>query len=587
MDKRIRLRILGLAAAGALSAALAAPASATLLWSNTATHGIGLADLAITAQALGPLPANTPLHVVVGLRLRNAAQLANTISAVNTPGSASYGDFLTPAEFTSAHGPTAAQVQAVESYLASKGFTHVTAPANGMYVSGDGTAAAAQAAFNTPIWQYQVSGPNGAPSRTVYANTQTAQVPFNLGSVVLSVVGLQNVDTLHTRLGSWPAAAAAPAAPLSLPQIPVTLSPQNLWKIYDAGSVPAASGTTIAIFAEGSLAGILPDPANPSSPNDLRQFEAEYGLPQVPVEIVQVGPASDDTSGAVEWDMDTQESTGLAGDVAKLIVYDAASLSDTDLIPAFNAFVTEDRAQAGSASFGGCEVLEFVTGSSPLYAQIFQQAAAQGQTVFASTGDSGSACAVLGLTNGVPAGIEGSVEFPASDTYVVGAGGTTLVVDADFNVTSELAWDAGGGGTALFSPAPAWQAPFVPANAVIAALGGGKGVPDVAMDADFLLSPAGFVSGGADTSNGGTSLSSPLSLGAWARIQNAHGNGLGHAGAVLYSLGTPGLPFSSVRGFRDVVLGGNGLFVATPGWDFTTGLGSFDISAVSAAIGNP
>jgi len=116
-------------------------------------------------------------------------------------------------------------------------------------------------------------------------------------------------------------------------------------------------------------------------------------------------------------------------------------------------------------------------------------------------------------------------------------------------------------------------------------VGVGKGLPDVAMDADFLLSPAGFVSGGADTSNGGTSLASPLSLGSWARIQNAHQNTLGFAGPELYALATPGAPFSTITGMTDVTLGSNGLYAATPGWDFTTGLGSFDIAAVTAIVG--
>lgn len=582
MTLKNRLRLLL-----SLSSLLGAlPAYASLGWADTATQGLGLSAFNIPVQSLGALPAATPLHILVNLKLRNASQLKSTIAAVNTPGSASYGRFLTPAQFAASYAPTAAQVQAVESYLSSQGFSNISAASNGLYVSATGTAAQVESAFNTPIVRYQVSGPGDAPSRVVYANTKTAEVPFNLGTVVLSVAGLQDIDTLHTRLGSWPASEGSPSAAASLPSIPVTLTPQDLWQVYDVGSVPAADGATIAIFAEGDMTGILPDPNDASAPNDLRQFEAEYSLPQVPVEIVQPTGPSADTSGAVEFDMDTQESTGLAGNVAKLIVYDAASLADTDLIPAFNAFVTEDRAIAGSASFGGCEVLQELAGNLPAYDQIFQQAAVQGQTVFASSGDAGSACSVVGLTNGVPLGVEGSVEFPASDTYVTGAGGTTLVVDSNFAVTAETAWDAGGGGLALFSPAPAWQAPFVPANSAISLLGGGKGVPDVAMDADFLLSPAGFVSGGADTSNGGTSLASPLSLGAWARIQNAHGNTLGNAGAVLYSLGTPGTPFSSVAGFRDIVLGTNGLFTATPGWDFTTGLGSFDISAISARVGN-
>ncbi|MBV8497240.1 MAG: hypothetical protein JO361_10700, partial [Gammaproteobacteria bacterium] len=574
--------VLGLTLAGGAAAQSGA-------WTSTATQGVTLGNFTIPVQSVGPLPDATPLRIVVGLYVRNGAQLDSTIQSVNTRGNPLYGQFLTPAQFAASYAPTASQVQAVESYLASMGFTNISAPSNGLYVVAYGTEAEAAAAFNTPLWQYQVSGPNGAPTRTVYANTQTAQVPASLGGVVMSVVGLQNIDTMHTFLGTWPAAAQAPPVPApTVPANPATFSPQDFWKVYDVGTVPAAANTTIAIFAEGNLAGILPDPANPSAPSDLRQFESENSLPQVPVQIVKVGLGSSDTSGAVEFDMDTQESTGMAGAVKQLIVYDADSLNDVDLIPAFNAFVTQNAAQAGSASFGGCESTEYLSGAVPLYDQIFREAAVQGQTIFASSGDSGSACGVNGNLNGVPlSGAPGAVEFPASDAYVMGAGGTTLVVDSSYNLIQTTSWDAGGGGFSLWEYSPGWQSPFVTgaATAAGASTGGGKGVPDVAMDADFLISPAGFVSGGGDTTNGGTSLASPLSLGSWARLEGAHQNALGFAGPVLYGLATPGAPFSTITGMTDVTVGSNGLYSATTGWDFTTGLGSFDIAAVSGLIG--
>ena len=69
----------------------------------------------------------------------------------------------------------------------------------------------------------------------------------------------------------------------------------------------------------------------------------------------------------------------MAGAVKQLIVYDADSLNDVDLIPGFDAFVTQDLAQAGSASFGGCETTEYLSGAMPLYDQIFREAAVQGQ----------------------------------------------------------------------------------------------------------------------------------------------------------------------------------------------------------------
>ncbi|MGH8313326.1 MAG: protease pro-enzyme activation domain-containing protein, partial [Gammaproteobacteria bacterium] len=298
-------------------------------WVPTATQGITVANFTMPAQPIGPLPDATPMHILVGLQPQNSAQLDSAILAANTPGNPAYGRFLTPAEFAATYSPTQDQVQAVETYLGNMGFTNISAASNGLYVTADGTAATVEAAFNTTLWQYQVSGPNGEPSRTVYANTQTAQVPASLGGIVLSVVGLENIDTMHTGLGSWPAAAPAPAVPAPNPPAnPVTFSPQDFWKVYDVGAVPAALNTTIAIFAEGDLSGVLPDPANPSAPSDLRQFESENDLPQVPVQIIKVGLGSSDTSGDIEWDMDTQESTGMAGNVKELLVYDADSLND-------------------------------------------------------------------------------------------------------------------------------------------------------------------------------------------------------------------------------------------------------------------
>lgn len=584
---RASLKAAGVAAGVLLCCASAAQAASTS-WVPTATQGVTLANFTIPATSLGPVPANASLTILVGLQQQNAAALKSEILAVNTPGNPSYGKFLKPAQFTAQYAPTSAQVAAVQSYLSSMGFTGLGVATNHMFIRATGTAAQINKAFNTTLWRYQVTGPSPEPVRTVFANTQPAQVPASLGGIVLSVVGLQNIDTMHTFLGSWPTGSQPGPVPPSTPANPVTFTPQDFWQVYDVGAIPAATGTTIAIFAEGDLSGIVPTSSNPSGPNDLRQFESENKLPQVPVSVVQVGLGSTDTSGAVEFDMDTQESTGMAGNVKQLIVYDVDSLYDVNLIAGFNTFVEQDIAQAGSASFGGCEAIEYASGAMPLYDQIFRQAAVQGQTVFASAGDSGSACGVNGDLNGVPlSGVPATVEFPAADTYVVGAGGTSILVDSSFNVIETTAWDAGGGGFSAFEPAGGWQFDFVPGETglQIATPNGAKGVPDVAMDADFLLSPAGFVSNGGDTTNGGTSLASPLSLGSWARIQNAHSNTLGFAAPGLYALSTPGTPTSTIGGMTDITLGTNGIYPATPGWDFSTGLGSFDIASVSAQIG--
>jgi PKD repeat protein len=118
-----------------------------------------------------------------------------------------------------------------------------------------------------------------------------------------------------------------------------------------------------------------------------------------------------------------------------------------------------------------------------------------------------------------------------------------------------------------------------------------RGLPDVAMNAGFNLSPAAAFYSTADTVIAGrhsgvigTSLSSPLSMGVWARLQSAHCNTFGFAAPMYYALDSAGGPLSTAAGFNDTILGSNGGYVATPGWDYTTGFGTFDVKAINDAL---
>src|SRR5262249_45195189 len=153
------------------------------------------------------------------------------------------------------------------------------------------------------------------------------------------------------------------------------------------------------------------------------------GLPLVPVTVRQVGLQSPDTAGVDEWDIDTQYSTGMAGSVKALYIYATTSLTDQDTALEFNHWATDNLAHVANASFGICEFFPFVDGTMVADDQVFLEAAAQGQTLFASTGDTGSFCSV-GNPNGVPGGPP-FVEYPATSPYVIGVGGTTLLSNAD------------------------------------------------------------------------------------------------------------------------------------------------------------
>jgi len=597
-----------------LVAAAAGPASASSAstWSSTATGATKL----VHATKLGALPASKVLTLAVGLRVRRAGALAAFTKAVDTPGNAQFRDYLTPGQFTAQYAPTAAQARAVRGYLKSEGLTHVSVSSNRLFVTADATVAQAEKAFHTSLSRYEQSG------RVVYGNSAPAEVPASLSGVVLSVLGLNDASTFKpglsakslpggVNLKSLPGVGkligSLPTGTLPSASLPVTAStdnceldptngepyglcyytPEGFRTAYDAGSRTGAQ-TTIAVMAEGDLTGVV---------KDLRTAEKAFGEPQVPYTIVPVGVASNDTSGADEFDLDTQYSTGIASQVKRLYIYDTTSLTDEDIGLEFNKWASQDVAKAGSASFGECEALPYADGLMVTNDEIMNEAAAQGQTMHASSGDTGGQSCAVAPTNGVPESGGPDVNYPCSSPYIVCVGGTSLFTNPDGSYDIELGWAAGGGGISYLEYSPYWQSCVVPSNA---GENESRGVPDIAMDADENTGADVYVDGSPEVV-GGTSLASPLALGAWAIIESSAANRLGFASPLLYQLypsasncesGVP-TPQTGQLGsatndpsypFHDVYLGGNGPYAATFGWDYVTGLGSYDIAKVAAAL---
>lgn len=559
------------------SAAAASAAS----WSATKTAAVNLTN----ATDDGALNPSARVPVAVALRERDSGALASFITALDTPGSAAYGHPLTPAQFITQFAPTPAQADAVAAYLRSQGFADVSVTSNRLFVTATGSATQAERAFNVNLDSYRQAG------RSVYANTNAASVPQSIAADVASVLGLNDVSDFSFPLSSTPLSGRPSASDCALNPLsggePYGLceyTPSGFRSAYDTGSLTGSS-TAIAIMAEGDLSGVV---------QDLRSAESAFGEPQVPYTIEQVGAASTDTSGADEWDLDTQYSTGMASDVSQLYLYDTGSLDDSDIGLEFNQWASQDLAKAASASFGECEALPQQDGLMAANDEIMAEAAAQGQTMFASSGDTGGQDCAVESTNGVPESGLPEVNYPCSAAYIVCVGGTSLFTNADGSYSQELGWYAGGGGISTFEQAPSWQSCVVPSSA-----GGYRGVPDIAMDGDANTGAEVYVAGTPE-GVGGTSLSSPLALGAWADIESANGNALGFASPLLYGLyptstcvaGIP-LPPAGQLGsssedpsypLHDVDLGTNVAYPAAPGWDYVTGLGSFDVSRTATAL---
>jgi len=630
--------------AGALAAVRHSAAAITTGWAPTATGALPLA----AALDLGTVPPMTGLRIVVALRANTAAATA-LAKHLYTKGDPQYHQFLTPAQYTALFAPSTAAASAVASYLSSEGMTNVQIAPNRLLVTAHATAAQAAAAFKTSIHGFSKSG------HAIYGNVTPAMVPATLSATVLSVLGLSNVQfqTFNHRANAATLAQFASVPAISTPQtfsavingaggVPPTNCNNLQWKVDQVISVDGGVTLPVLPIPEAPLPVCVPasftpnqmrvaydDEANPTGLNsggsdftegqltgptgvqqvasDLDLMAYYQGIHQPGIYVVQAGDPGTDTSGLTEWEIDSQATLGLSGGLAHYVFYNSNSLSESDMDVGFNRFVTDDFVQVGNASFGGCESLAYALGEIPASDQIFQEGVLQGQTIFVSSGDQGSACYAVAGENGYPDGTPG-VEYPASSPWVIAVGGTTLVASSTNGAyQTEAAWKAGGGGVSYVEPQSAWQAQLV--TQVTGSPAGNRIVPDVAMDADpetgFYLWQGGKPYPGW----GGTSLSAPLAAGVYARIESASNNTWGNAGPALYlaylngcggvvaglfnstSKTCPSLTASaSVRppiygGFNDVELGANGAYQALPGYDLTTGMGSFDINQLFIQFG--
>ena len=466
---------------------------------------------------------------------------------------------LTPAQFDAQFAPSTATVDAIRSWASANHLTVSSVSSNRLLVTLTGSSGQLSSALQTGFERF-----HSAAEGSFFAASKAAHLPASFASSVTSVVGLSSlakvaVPAPSVRSASALSAGRAALSATGLPGLPsglnypATYTPQQLNAMYDSPSTATGSGQQLAIMTEG-------DVTQPKA--DLATFEKTYGLPAVTWNQINVGTPSTDTSGDDEWDLDSQYSTAFAPGVTTLNVYVGPSLNDSDILTTINKWVTDDIAQQGSFSAGECDLLADASGFTSGLDAVLKQADAQGQTMFFSSGDTGSQCPAITGVNGVPAGIP-DTNYPASSPFGIGVGGTSVL---DNNPLSEIGWYAGGGGLSPIEPTASFQA-----NAKVLGVTAPptRGVPDVSLDAD-PESGYDVVVDGAVEGIGGTSASAPSWQGIWARVNGAHA-GLGFAGPVLYSTE----PSSA---FHDITVGANGAYTAGPGYDLVTGLGTPDIA---------
>ena len=508
-------------------------------------------------------------------------------------------------QFAARFGQPSSVIQAADVALRGAGLTPGPAAANGLVIPVSTTVGQATTSLHTSFSDYKLSS-----GRIAYANTAAPQLPNELASQAMAIIGLNNLatpvstpPTPATASGDKAsvdaaAQAAGPAAcsaakseagssgGWTYPQLATAYSIKSL---YAQGHLGA--GTRIALFE-----------LDPWSTSDVSAFQKCYGT-NVSIKSVKVDGGDGKGAGEGEAALDIDTVIGLAPK-AKLTVYDAPEANyGGSTIDEYTKIFDDDKAQIVSTSYGLCE--SFVQQSYPgLIASentLFEQAATEGISVFAASGDTGSeGCLRANETTGL------AVLDPASQPFVTSVGGTDLTALGP--PPAEHVWnegvaskeDAGGGGVSSVWTMPAWQSGpgVINSNSSSAPCNASSGycreVPDVSASADPTH---GYVirHNGAWQSDGGTSAATPLWAAMLADIESSSSPvyRAGFLNPLLYSAGA-----TSATSFNDITAGNNdytgtnnGLYPATAGYDMASGLGSpiaaglaSDITATNSKI---
>ena len=330
----------------------------------------------------------------------------------------------------------------------------------------------------------------GAPSAAPSPNASSARASGASSGTGGSTASAAPAATGVAQPCSAATSAGAAYGAFTADQIASAYGYQNL---YDDGDL--GSGAAVALYE-----------LEPFSSSDIASYQSCYGT-DATVTTSTVDGGAGTGAGSGEAALDIEDVIGLAPQ-AKIHVYEGPN-TNQGALDTYEQIVSNDTEKVISTSWGLCEKEEGNTAAASENT-LFEEAATQGQSVFAAAGDSGADDCADG---GSPA-----VDDPASQPYVTGVGGTSLTLSP----RSEVVWNdgpgggAGGGGVSRRWSQPSYQEGSALSQSSITCAGGSttcREVPDVSADAD---EDTGYVVDydGSWTAIGGTSAAAPL----WAAL---------------------------------------------------------------------
>jgi hypothetical protein len=609
---------------GAVLVALAAPVTSAEAGPPQAVRVGTTPPLPSGAQTIGAMPAAKPIRLTVALKSQDPSGLAAFAEEVSLPSSPHFRQYLSVAQFASGYGATPAQVALVGSALQARGLTVGRVSANDLTLQVSGTASEVERALSLSLSQVKLE--NG---RTAYANAEAPAIPSSVAPFVQGVIGLNNVSPeqpQHARSDARSSRVARSSQAIGAqivtggpqPCLEATefeqseggYTPDKIASAYQLSSLYAGgdlgAGQTIAVFEQ-----------QPFDPSDIETYQSCFGtnatVTPVDVDGGPEGLPSEDGESA----LDIEQIVGLAPQ-AHVLVYQGPEEQEVAPVDIISTIVSQDQAKVISSSWGLCESLAAQFGPTVIATEntLLQEAAAQGQSFFVSSGDTGSEqCAQVHSKERQLA-----VLNPAGQPFATGVGGTWLLsreggtlkeydgtlppLEGIWNYGFHAQGGAGGGGISKEFAMPSYQSSASPSLGVINADSSSapcakapfcRQVPDVSADADPQTGYDVFDEGEWQVV-GGTSASAPL-WAAFTGLANAlpacGGVPIGFANPALYAIA--GSSYTS--DFTDVIEAslastrrannnpeGTGLFPVTTGYDMATGIGTPIGSELAGAL---
>jgi subtilase family serine protease len=382
---------------------------------------------AIAANDAGVVPENFPMeHMLLQLRRSPETERAaqTLVAELHDPKSPRYHRWLTASEYGQAFGASQQDVDTVTAWLRGQGFTVNQVYPGGLTIDFSGTAAQVSRAFHTEIHYLNARG-----ERHI-GNISDPQIPAALAPAVTGVLSLHDFRPRVMR-------KARPAFTYSSGGSNYqTITPSDLATIYNFNPVFAAGitgkGQTIAVIEDADLY----DTA------DYDNFRSTFGLSQYSGSLVTMHPGCTDpgirSGDDAEATLDAEWASAAAPD-ATIALASCSSTRSTygGLLALENLVNSAAHPQVISISYGECEAVNGAA-LNAAFNSVYQQAAAEGISVFVAAGDEGAAscdAGAEGATHGI--GISGW----ASSPYNVAVGGTDF---ADtYNGNTATYWNAG------------------------------------------------------------------------------------------------------------------------------------------------